>query len=179
MKTAFTLSFLLLFSLHSLAQENPADQLKKLDFLIGDWSLENYKNTPDGSWESLGKTSASFGWENGERFIKEMTQYLTQFGEINMLSYIAFDYRLNNFKLTAMDKEYGLMDVYHGEYKDKVLIFTNLNSDIPIKMPDGRELSFRLTYTFKNNKEFTHLVEGTYDKCQNWFVFARSDYKKK
>jgi len=177
MRSTFLTLVLILFCTVASGQESPADQLKKLDFLIGDWAIENFKSNADGSWESLGSSTSVISWDNGGRFIREMAKHLTQFGEINMLTYIAFDYRLNGFKLTAMDKEYGLMDVYHGEYTNDQLIFTNLKSDIPIKMEDGKELSFRLTYTFKSDKEFSQLVEGTYDKGETWFVFARSDYK--
>lgn len=178
MKTILTLVFLLLSNMPGLTQENPADPLKKLDFLIGDWTIENFKSNTDGSWESMGSSASAISWDNGDRFIREMAKHLTQFGEINMLTYIAFDSRLNGFKLTAMDKEYGLMDVYHGEYTSNRLVFTNLESDIPIKMQDGKQLSFRLTYTFQNDQKFSQLVEGTYDKGENWFVFARSDYTR-
>ncbi|GEM_PF-6129421 len=178
MRSIFSILHLAIFCTTALGQESPLNQLKKLDFLIGNWTIENYKRNADGSWESIGSSASAISWDNGGRFIREMAQHLTQFGEINMLTYIAFDSRLNGFKLTAMDKEYGLMDIYHGEYSGKELVFTNLESDIPIKMQDGKELSFRLTYTFQNGQKFSQLVEGTYDKGGNWFVFARSDYTR-
>jgi hypothetical protein len=61
---------------------------------------------------------------------------------------------------------------------DSKVVFANLESDVPVKLEDGRELSFRLTYSQISNQTFTHLVEGTFDKGKTWFRFSKSVYTK-
>ena len=111
--------------------------------------------------------------------LRRRAKYLTQFGEINMITFIGFDSRADSYKLTAMDKEYGMMDVYLGDWVDDQLVFTNINSDKPIQMEDGKQLNFRLTYFDITDNSFHHKVEGTYDQGKTWFTFSVSQYTRK
>lgn len=156
------------------AQKNTVESIH---FLSGNWNIDNYE-LKDKKWKLIGTTNSKTILEYDGRFISEKVKYLTKFGEINMITNIGYDNRLKKFKLCAMDKEYGYMDIYYGEWINENLVFTNLKSDIPIKFEDGRELSFRLTYSKISDQTFTHLVEGSYDKGKTWFSFSKSVYTR-
>ncbi|NAS29895.1 DUF1579 domain-containing protein [Flavobacteriaceae bacterium R38] len=159
------------------AQETFKNYVETLHFLNGDWNIENYKWEAN-TWQVIGNTVSTITIEHQGKFITEKVKYLSKYGEINMITNIGYDNRLKKFKLCAMDKEYGYMDIYYGEWINGDLVFTNLESDIPVKLEDGRKLSFRLTYSKISNQTFTHLVEGTFDKGKTWFRFSKSDYTK-
>lgn len=165
---------IIICSINSFGQENSS---KSLLVLTGNWKVENYAKQAD-SYKHLGTTSSKIVQEHEGKFISERSKFLTAFGEINMITFIGFDTKVNKFKLTAMDKEYGLMDIYLGKWKNSQLIFDNLKSDLPVKMQDGKELSFRLTYKEITEKSFTHLVEGTTDKGKTWFVFSKAVFNR-
>lgn len=95
-----------------------------------------------------------------------------------MITHIGFDARANQYKLSAMDREFGMMDIYLGKWENENLIFTNLESDAPYLMEDGQKLWFRLTYSEITQDSFTHLVEGTFDQGKTWFTFSRADFKR-
>ena len=154
---------------------NTKNSIEVLHFLEGNWNIDNYELKVE-KWKSLGNTSSKFILEHNGKFITEKVKYLTKYGEINMITSIGYDNRLKKFKLCAMDKEYGYMDIYFGEWINNNLVFTNLESDMPVQLDDGKELSFRLTYSKISNQSFTHLVEGTYDKGKTWFSFSKSTY---
>lgn len=164
----------ILVTLSAYSQENSSDQMKKLNFLISDWKVIE----TSGSVASLDTTRASIKWLHEGKFVQELVQHKTQFGEINMLTIIGFDSRWGKYKLTAMDKEYGMMDTYEGDWQGGQLIFTNLNSDKAISMEDGKQLNFRLTYYDIESNSYYHKVEGTYDRGETWFTFSISQYLK-
>jgi hypothetical protein len=129
-------------------------------------------------WDTIGTSNSVIQWKHDGRFLAETAKYLTSYGEINMITHIGFDSRSKNYKLSAMDKEYGLMDIYLGRWSGNDLVFTNLESDLPIVMEDGRELSFRLTYSLIKKNSFEHLVEGTFDRGKTWFPFSKGFYSR-
>lgn len=176
-KLAVLFSVLSIFLVKAQDAEIP-QKMKDLAFMEGTWSIENFSNKKDKGWSSIGSSWANIILEHDGRFIKEQAKYLTDFGEINMITHIGFDSRINSYKLSAMDKEYGLMDIYFGEWVGGNLIFTNLESDKPVIMGDGQELSFRLSYMDVESHKFTHMVEGTFDKGKTWFPFSKSVYTK-
>lgn len=176
MRTLVTLVFLLSSILTLPQDQNVPKEIAALSFLVGDWSIENFENKKDDGWVSTGSSKADIRYEHDGRFLSERARYITGFGEINMITHIGFDSRVNTYKLSAMDKEYGLMDIYFGEWSDKRLVFTNLESDRPISLEDGQKLSFRLSYMDIGQDGFTHLVEGTFDGGATWFIFSKSVY---
>ena len=157
--------------------QNKTDAVSSIHFLSGEWQVENYAQD-DVEWKKLGQTKAICQLEHDGKFVSERTTFLTQYGEINMITFIGFDSKANKFKLTAMDKEYGLMDIYLGGWMDDQLIFDNLQSDLPVKTQDGKDLYFRLTYKDISADHFTHLVEGTTDNGKNWFIFSKSNFNR-
>ncbi len=168
---------LLMFLSNSVAlgQEN---KMQKIRILSGEWEIENYVNE-NNEWKNIGSTKSIIELVYDGTFISEKSKFLTNYGEIHMTTFIGFDSKQGKFKLTAMDKEYGLMDVYLGTWLDNELIFDNLESDLPVKLEDGNEMHFRLSYKEISENSFTHLVEGTTDKGKSWFVFSRSLFKRK
>ncbi len=160
------------------AQEiSPKKNIEALHFFEGKWSIDNYVLN-EKKWESVGITNSEITLELNGKFVSEKVTYLTKFGQLNMITMIGFDSRLNNFKLSNMGENYGYMDIYFGEWINEDLVFTNLESDLPSKLDDGRELSFRVTYSNMSHQGFTHLVEGTLDKGKTWFSFSKSVYSK-
>ncbi|MDC6364878.1 MULTISPECIES: DUF1579 family protein [Flavobacteriaceae] len=156
------------------AQKNNVDTLHLLN---GNWNIENYEWKAN-TWHPIGSTASTITIEHQGKFMSEKVKYLSKYGEINLIINIGYDNRLKKFKLCAMDKEYGYMDIYNGEWINEDLVFTNLDSDIPVKLEDGRKLSFRLTYSKLSDQTFTHLVEGTFDKGKTWFSFSKSVYTR-
>ncbi|MCL6275581.1 hypothetical protein M3P19_16320 [Muricauda sp. 2012CJ35-5] len=169
----------LLIVIVGFGQENSKpDFLKELQFLEGEWSLENFETKDQKTWNSIGNSIAHVTLEHDGKFIQEKVKYITGFGEINMITYIGFDYRLGKLKLCAMDKEYGSMDIYEGDKVGDDFVFTNLKSDLAIAMQDGKKLNFKLTYATISDTGFEHWVEGTYDGGETWFPFSKSVYTK-
>ena len=107
----------LLVSFSAFSQVNTPEQMKKLNFLISNWKVIE----TSGSVASSDTTQASIKWLHEGKFVQELVQHNTQFGEINMLTIIGFDSRWGRYKLTAMDKEYGMMDTYEGDWRDGVI----------------------------------------------------------
>ena len=157
---------------------NTQNNIKALHFLEGDWTVDNLI-LKDEKWKSFGITRAEFKLELKGQFVREKVDYLTNNGELNMITYIGYDDRINRFKLSNLAAGYGNMDIYFGEWAGKDLVFTNLESDMPFKLEDGKELSFKLTYTNISSVGFTHIVEGTLDKGKTWFYFSKAMYSKK
>lgn len=153
------------------AQDQDTTKMARLAFLVSDWEV-----VP--SEEALKSTTSSISWVHDGQFIEEHVKHLTKYGEINMITFIGYDARIQSYKLTAMDKEYGQMDVYVGDWEDDQLIFTNITSDAPIQMPDGQPLNFRITYFDINKDSFSHKVEGTYDQGATWFTFSINQYRR-
>ena len=170
----FFITFVLILTV-VFGQEKSA---KSLHFLEGEWQVENFSKDQD-KWKHLGNTESMINLEHHGRFVSERTKFLTRFGEINMITFIGFDSKAKEFKLTAMDKEYGLMDVYFGNWVHGDLIFDNLESDLPIQLQDGNEMHFRVSYKTITKNSFTHLVEGTTDKGKTWSVFSKAVFTKK
>lgn len=169
--------FVFIMTLTASFTQAQNNTIETLHFLKGNWKVDNYELV-ENQWKSIGTTHSKINLEHEGRFISEKVKYLSKYGEINMITNIGYDNRLKKLKLCAMDKEYGYMDIYFGEWIDNNLVFTNLESDLPVKLDDGKELSFRLTFSKKSSQTFTHLVEGTYDKGKTWFSFSRSIYIK-
>ena len=154
------------------------DKMKFFHFLEGNWTVENFTLNKDKEWELIGETSSKNTFIHNGKFINENVKYLNASGEINMISYIGYDTRIQSYKLSAMDKEFGVMDIYRGEIKENDIVFTNLNSDAPFKMESGKSLWFKLTYKDITTNSFTHLVEGTFDKGKTWFIFSKATFKR-
>nr|WP_298994907.1 hypothetical protein [uncultured Allomuricauda sp.] len=151
--------------------------LKNMEFLIADWKVSNFK-IKEGQWSLVGDTHSSIKAILKGSFLSEKVKYLVDASELNMVIHIGHDHRTGHLKLSAMDQEYGLMDIYTGDFLENKIVFTNLKSDQPIDFGEGKKLSFRLTYSNIQEDSFEHLVEGTYDKGQTWFPFAKSIYQK-
>lgn len=153
-----------------------SQEMKGISFLEGSWSIENFEFSEENGWTNIGTSNSVIQTKHDGRFLAETAKYLTSYGEINMITHIGFDSRSKSYKLSAMDKEYGLMDIYVGTWCGDDLVFTNLESDLPIVMEDGRNLSFRLTYSSIKKNYFEHLVEGTFDGGKTWFPFSKGLY---
>ena len=173
-KSIYLIITIVLISTVVFGQEKSA---KSLYFLKGEWQVENYIKEQD-TWKHLGNTQSIINLEHNGKFVSERTKFLTRFGEINMITFIGFDSKAKEFKLTAMDKEYGLMDVYLGNWVDGNLIFDNLKSDLPIQLQDGSNMHFRVSYKEIIKNSFTHLVEGSTDRGKTWSVFSKASFRK-
>ncbi|WP_350284397.1 hypothetical protein [uncultured Croceitalea sp.] len=151
--------------------------LKNMEFLIADWKVSNFE-IKEGQWSLVGDTHSSIKAILKGSFLSEKVKYLVGASELNMVIHIGHDDRIGLLKLSAMDQEYGFMDIYTGKFLEEKIVFTNLGSDQPIAFDEGKKLSFRLTYSNIREESFEHLVEGTYDEGLTWFPFAKSIYRK-
>jgi len=153
-----------------------SEKMKSLEHLIGKYSVTTY-DFESGEWIDGDTTSSVVEKVHDGAFLREQVKYETKKMEITMLIFIGFDRRINKYKLCAMDKEFQSMDIYHGEISDKMLVFSNMESDKPLVFDDGSKIHFRLSYNF-NETGFTHLVEGTKNNGTSWFPFSKSIYRK-
>ena len=174
MKKIVLLSVLSVIGSFCLAQEK--NKMNLLDRLIGDYEVVSSELTEKG-WIKGEPTSSSIESVFDGRFLKEQTKHKTPNMELNMLVYIGYDSRVDQYKLTVMDKEYGIMDTYYGHLSGKSLMFTNMESDVPFVYQDGSEVHFRLTYEFTDSG-INLSVEGTKDKGESWFWFSKATYRR-
>lgn len=173
----FTILFLIQFT-NTAQTKIKNDKMEVFSFLKGNWNVENFKLNKEKKWELIGNTSSKNILVHDGQFVSENVKYLTAFGEINMITFIGYDSRIKSYKLSALDKEYGVMDIYLGEINNKEIVFTNLKSDAPFIMENGQSLWFKLTYKNITDNSFIHLVEGTTDKGKTWFSFSKARFKR-
>ena len=176
----FRLLLTLLVPISCLAQVDTLHpSIGELELLVGRFAIKNQSLTPDGGWQTVGWSAATIAPSQAGRFLEEEAQYLMSDMEINMHTFIGYDDRLRGFKLAAMDKEFGLMDIYYGEQtKEGAYSFTNIESDIPFTIGEDQFMHFRLTYDQLSEQGFVHLVEGTMDGGESWQPFTRSIYRR-
>ncbi|HNP96776.1 MAG TPA: DUF1579 family protein [Cyclobacteriaceae bacterium] len=153
------------------------ERLSPLASLLGHFEVVTFTEDTDGKMSSGPVSQANIGTIHGGAFIREQVKYKSPGGDLDIVTYIGYDSRIGKFKLCAMDKQFQSMDIYHGQFEGKSLVFTNLNSDQPFQFGGGAEVHFKLTYIFTDNG-FEHLVEGTADRGITWFNFNRSTYKR-
>lgn len=90
---------------------------------------------------------------------------------------IGIDPRAEEFRVLALDKEFGTMDVYKGSYEDHKLPVTNLG-DSGFLVEDGKSMHFRLVYTMPTNGKMYLAVDYTVDRGATWFPFQRVIYTR-
>lgn len=173
----FALPFVLV-TLNASAQTK--NKIKDYEFLIGEFEVQVYLPKGNGEWVAGGNGSASFYPILDNTFIREDIATTMGNTTFTMNNTFGTDGRSGQSRLIALDKEYSTMDVYHGKVeKENTLVYDNLNSDIPAKTSDGKEISFRITYSKLNENENQVFAEITLDKGETWRPYAKNKFIRK
>lgn len=173
-----TLSLLLfIISSQVVFSQKVKPHLKPYVYMLGHYNVEVYAPLPNGKWKQDGTGFATFTPIMDGTYIREDVSTATSTYNLTMINTMGIDSRSNKFKLFALDKEYGVMDVYEGQVSGDTIRVTNLHSDEKFIGQDGQEMSFRLTYNLVPEGAFELLVEFTTDEGRSWKPYARHRYK--
>ena len=174
MKFSFIIAILFLFSGASTQAQTLNPKLKSVGYVIGKWQVKAYRAKRDGSFNKPTTGKAEFSTILDGTFIrgKVKTKGLTMF------ELIGVDPRSKELRLFALDKEFGVMDVYKGTLEGKNMRLSNLKSDALFVDKQGNAWAFRLNYTYQNNNEFSLLVEFSIDKGKTWKSFQKNVYSR-
>ena len=178
LKTIFTYYAFALLTSYNLSAQTLQDGLKKYEHLLGTFEVEVMMPTRDGGWTKGGEGKATFETILGGKFIQEKIKTTFGQGTLTMHNTIGIDPRESAFRLFAMDREYGSMDMYKGRAEGNDLIFDNLDSDKRFQSPTGESLAFRLNFVYISATEHHLLVEYTKDDGTTWYPYAKNIYKK-
>lgn len=166
----------------SVATEASAQTLNKklsaYQHFLGTFELEIYFPDPAGKFAKVGTGKATIGTALDGTFLQEEKATKVGQGGLTMLNIIGIDPRTGGFRLFAMDKEFGTMDIYLGKADGKNLVFDNVKSDAKFVNQNGSSLSFRLTYTFESVDRNILVVESTEDEGTTWKPYARAVYNR-
>jgi hypothetical protein len=177
MKKRFLLIVFLIFNVNvSYSQHEPTlDQ--PIDNLIGNWEVIVEAQNQAGEWIKGETSTSTFSSLLDGTFIQEKVTYVAPDMTINMHIIFGLDGRTKEYRVFALDKEFGTMDVYTGQMKQNMLVVDNLG-DEGFLLPDGKKLNYRLTYVFKNKNSLELNVDYTADECSTWKPFQRIKYTR-
>jgi len=99
------------------------EEMKKLDFLIGDWDVNVKTWTPRGSWYDLGNTTSSFHLAS-PNMLQENIAYERIFLFSKVISYTYNDSR-DNYRISEYNELSTSMNVYEGNFSDTAFIYDN------------------------------------------------------
>ena len=133
----------------------------------------------DKSWKKGGEGTASFYSILDDTFIREDLKLTFGQGTLTMSNSIGRDGRMNQMRMIAMDKEFATIDIYKGEIIDGKIIFDNVTSDIPALTPEGKRISFKITYSQLSKQENESFVEITYDEGKTWSPYSKQVFRRK
>lgn len=148
------------------------------EFLLGDFDVT--VNLPDGNggWNRAGNGKSVLTTALDGTFIEENKATGIGNTSLTMKNIIGIDPRTKEFRLFALDKEYGTMDIYRGRREDKSIVFDNVSSDARFVSQNGLSYAFRLTYAFVKKNENSLYVESTTDDGKTWTPYAKITYKR-
>ncbi|MEL7120278.1 MAG: hypothetical protein AAFO07_12580 [Bacteroidota bacterium] len=153
-------------------------RIDELNFLLGEFDVTVMLPQQDKSWKQGGEGTASFYPILDDTFIREDLDLTFGQGTLTMSNSIGRDGRMNQLRMIAMDKEFATIDIYKGELNAGKLIFNNLTSDIPALTPEGKRVSFKITYSQLSKQKNESLVEITYDEGRTWTPYSKQIFKR-
>lgn len=148
----------------------------ELNFLLGDFETRVLLPDGQGGWVAGGSGKARFYPILDGTFIREDLNLSFGKGTLTMSNSMGKDRRSDKLRMVAMDKEFSTMDVYYGKVEDTKVILDNIDSDLPFKTQDGKQISFRLTYSKISENENESFVEMTKDQGQTWLPYSKQRF---
>lgn len=169
----FTLQLLLTFT--TFGQNTKHNELS---FLVGNFTVEVFLPNGDNDWKKGGNGKASFSTILNGTFIREDIELNFPAATMHMSNTFGKDGRSGTWRMMALDQEYSVMDVYHGQFINNSFVFNNLESDIAAVNPKGEKINFRITFTKLSDNQNQSLVEMTTDLGNTWNIFSRQVFTR-
>ena len=146
--------------------------------LVGNWSVEVDVPGNENNWIRHVGSTAEFSILLDSTFLVEDVVYRMAGQTLTMHLIYGVDPRTKKYRVLALDKEFGTMDVYAGEFNENTLVVDNLD-EAGFPMADGSSMHFRLSYYFDSPSEHRLFVDFTKDAGENWAPFQRIYYKNR
>lgn len=159
------------FTLLGNAQEHPstvpAKEMKKLESLAGNWTIQS-RYTPDEgkTWQSVPPSAVKLGFRQKNLMLAE-TPLETEKPGFHMENFITYDQYRKLYRMAAIDDMWGLMDVYEGTIDGDNLVLTNLKSGTFFPNESSGWRAFRITFELKSGERLM-IVEKSDDGGKNW-----------
>lgn len=158
--------------------QNLVERLQGLNYMVGEWKAITYNPTADGGWDDGHPGTSKITTILDGTFIQEEAFFNMGGGiKLTMVNTLGIDPRTKEFRMMALDKEFGTMDVYKGTMKGDSFSVTNLKSDARFETQTGA-LAFRLSVAKSDEGVFSLLVEATNDDGKSWKAYSKIIYKK-
>ena len=161
------LATLLLLAICNAARAE-SDAMRALGFLDGTWTATYFAYAEDGTTAEVGRSESIYSRSLNGQLIEESHTVLGNGPAFPMRSFYSWDSRKGVYRLAAVDENGGMMDIYEGTLTDNTLVMDNLAHGTFYALEDGREMAFRLNWTFVADDEVSLRVEMSLDHGETW-----------
>ena len=158
----------LLLLMTGAASRAESEAMQALAFLDGTWTATYYAYADDGSKTEIGHNESVYSRSLNGQLIEESHTVLGTGPAFPMRSFYSWDGRKGVYRLAAVDENGGMMDIYEGSLTDNTLVMDNLAHETFYALEDGREMAFRLNWTFVSDDEVDLRVEMSLDQGETW-----------
>ena len=158
----------LLLLMTGAASRAESEAMQALAFLDGTWTATYYAYADDGSKTEVGRNESVYSRSLNGQLIEESHTVLGTGPAFPMRSFYSWDGRKGVYRLAAVDENGGMMDIYEGSLTDNTLVMDNLAHETFYALEDGREMAFRLNWTFVSDDEVDLRVEMSLDQGETW-----------
>ena len=162
-----------------IAEENIVKtHMKELSFMAGSWDVKAERYTREGKWADAGMTKSTIKWLWSNIALQESVGFKTPNGEMKLNIQLSYDQFQKCYRVTIVDNQYGLMDIYEGQFKENILLVTNERCKTFYPIQDGH-LKFQIKYTKKSENSMVFMVNMAKVGTDNWRPMSKSTYSKK
>ena len=159
-----TLCILFVFSYTTqlLGQEASRDELGRLHFLVGEWTVEaDMRLSKNGPWEKS-RAGSVIKKSIGDTIFEEEYTGTKQGRKLIARSWLGNDNRTKLYQRIWVDSDHGVLMVQEGTLDNKLLTLLS-NLDL-----NGTKLILRIQYRFLNNDSFTVESSRSTDEGKTW-----------
>ena len=170
---------LVIFYSNSFAQnQEQKKHMEKLSSLIGKWETISTEKDREGNWITNKPSTSEINSFFDGTFIEEKAKILGNGYEMNLRTTFGYMPRNGKYRLSVLDKEYAVFDIYEGNFEGDNLVVDNLASSTPFVTKDGTQYNFKLIYKLaeKDNHELVVLI--TADEGKTWNDYQKVAYKR-
>ena len=158
----------LLLLMTGAASRAESEAMQALAFLDGTWTATYHAYAEDGTTTEVGQNESVYSRSLNGQLIEESHTVLGTGPAFPMRSFYSWDGRKGVYRLAAVDENGGMMDIYEGSLTDNTLVMDNLAHETFYALEDGREMAFRLNWTFVSDDEVDLRVEMSLDQGETW-----------
>lgn len=154
----------------AVAQVQPASQAvelrvgrARLDFLAGDWRVEQFSPIAAGEWRSNGAGAMRFSSAMNDLYLETNASS----GRYVYHIVFSFDATQQRYRVTSRDDQSGLIDVYEGAFDESgALVLSNIGSGTHYAVGGVRHHN-RMSFA-PTAEGWAWLVEVSDDGGQSW-----------